>query len=282
MRLAAAAARRLPLRVRLALYRLGPVTHLLRRALTRAAPSGVHPVRVAAGDLAGMWLLLDLQVDKDLWLGTYEPDVAAAIRHFAPPGGVAYDLGANIGYSTLLLVRAVGAAGQVFAFEPLAANVERLRAAVARNGLDPQVTIVPSAVGAVSGRAAFLVHASGSMGRLAGDIGRGDGFMGSVEVDAQSLDDFVFGLGRPAPGLVKLDLEGGEGAALRGMRRLLTESSPTLLVEVHGADAAAEVSRELDAAGYAIQRVPGGDPVERRIPIRLPKHILARPAEGHR
>src|SRR3990172_10755563 len=91
--LAVATARRLPLRARLLLYRLGPVTDWLRRALNRAAPAGVLPVRIASGDVAGSWLLFDLQVDKDLWLGNYEPEVAQAIRPFPQPPAIPYHLG---------------------------------------------------------------------------------------------------------------------------------------------------------------------------------------------
>ena len=279
--LAAAAARRLPLTTRLALYRLGPLTDLVREALNRAAPSGVRPVRVASGGLAGLWLLLDLQVDKDLWLGTYEPELEQAIRRFASSGSVAYDLGANVGYSTLLLARAVGTAGHVFAFEPLTQNLDRLQGAIARNGLDAWITIVPSAVGAQSGAATFLIHPSGSMGRLTGGAGRREGFITSAEVDVVTLDDFVFASGHPAPAVVKVDLEGGEGGALQGMRRLLKEHSPTLLIELHGASAAAEVSRELDAAGYRMYLMQDGYPAMGTIePAHPPKHVLARRAEG--
>src|SRR3989304_3277747 len=83
LRAASTLARVLPRPARLALYRLRPLPDLLRSLLNRAAPTGVHPVRVAAGELAGMWLLLDLQVDKDLWLGPSRPPLAPR----RPPAG---------------------------------------------------------------------------------------------------------------------------------------------------------------------------------------------------
>jgi FkbM family methyltransferase len=278
--LAAATARRLPLRARLLLYRLGPVTDWLRRALNRAVPAGVHPVRIASGDLAGSWLLLDLQVDKDLWLGNYEPDVAKAIRHFARPGAIAYDLGANLGYTTLLLARALGPSGRVFAFEPLADNLERLRRAVSLNGLENRITIFPAAVGARGGPAAFRIHVSGGMGRLEDGAGRQDGFVAAANVDVVTLDDFVFAEGHAPPAVIKIDLEGGEAAALTGMSRLLREQRPCLLLELHGTQAAADVQRQLVAAGYRLHRMQRGYPeVDAREPARLPKHIVALAAE---
>ncbi len=70
---------------------------------------------------------LDLQSEKDYWLGTYEPELQAVLADLVQPGMVAYDVGANIGYISLLLARRVGEAGKVFAFEALPANLERLR-----------------------------------------------------------------------------------------------------------------------------------------------------------
>jgi FkbM family methyltransferase len=278
--LAAATARRLPLRARLFLYRLGPVTEILRRAINRVVPAGVHPVRVAAGELEGSWLLLDLQVDKDLWLGSYEPQLAAAIRLFVPQAGVTYDLGANIGYTALLLAHALGPAGQVFAFEPLAANLLRLRRAVALNGLGARITIVPTAVGAGRGPASFQVHSSGAMGRLQSVAGRGEGFVATTTVDVVTLDDFVFSEGHPPPQVVKLDLEGGEGAALQGMSRLLREQGPCLLVELHGPQASAEVAGVLRTAGYHIHRMQDGYPeADATLPHELPRHIVALPSQ---
>lgn len=276
MSLIAGVAGRLPAGARRLLYRLGPMTRWLRRTINRSVPSGVQPYRIAAGALRGNWLLLDLQVDKDLWLGSYEPDVVQAILRFVPPSGIAYDLGANIGYTSLLLAQTLGPAGQVFAFEPLRQNVERLQQAIRLNHLESRITIVPAAVGAAGGKAMFRVHTSVSMGRLEAGAGRDDGFVDNIPVDVVRLDDFVFGDGHPPPDVVKLDLEGGEGPALRGMERLLRDSRPCLLIELHGPQAAAEVKTCLEAAGYRLHRMQNGySAIAPGDPHALPKHIVA-------
>ena len=135
LRIAALTARWLPQDAKRWLYRLGPLTRALRSTLNRAAPTGWTDVRVAAGELSGMWLSLDLQSEKDYWLGTYEPDLQATVRDVVRPGMTVYDLGANIGYLTLLFATVVGTEGRVVAFEPLPSNLERLKAHVARNSL---------------------------------------------------------------------------------------------------------------------------------------------------
>ena len=61
------------------------------------------------------------------------------------PGQVAYDVGANIGYISILLARSVGENGRVFAFEALPANLERLHHNISLNGMSSRVTVVPGA-----------------------------------------------------------------------------------------------------------------------------------------
>jgi len=258
LRLAAAAARSLPQPIRRALYRLGPLTRLMRGALNQAAPHGLSETAVAAGPLAGARLLLDLQSEKDLWLGNYEPQLLAAIEDLAVPGTVAYDVGANIGYIAILLARCVGPQGKVFAFEPLPANLERLRANLALNGIEGRVTVVPAAVSHESRAATFLLHASSGMGKVEGSAGREAHYPGSIMVETIDLDAFAYGRGHPAPSLIKMDIEGGEVMALAGMRRLLREARPVLLIELHGPDARREAWDALVEERYRLCRADRG------------------------
>jgi FkbM family methyltransferase len=246
--------------LRTALYRFGPVTRFIRRALNRAAPTGLVETVVAAGPLAGAHLLLDLQSEKDLWLGTYEPDLLAAIEALARPGIIAYDVGANIGYTAILLARCVGSQGKVIAFEPLPANLERLRANLARNGLETRVTVAPFAVGREARSTAFLVHTSGGMGKMEGSAGRAAAYPDRITVEAIDLDSYVYDRGCPAPSLIKMDIEGGEVLALPGMRGLLRRQRPTLLIEVHGPEALLAARQALDEARYRLHRVARGFP----------------------
>jgi hypothetical protein len=129
-------------------------------------------VNVAAGDLAGMKLALDLQSEKDYWLGTYEPELQQALRQWVQPGMLAYDVGANIGYISLLLARRVGEAGRVHAFEALPANLERLRTNLALNDMQDRVLVTPAAVVDHAGQVQFWVGPSGGMGKAEGSAGR--------------------------------------------------------------------------------------------------------------
>jgi FkbM family methyltransferase len=187
------------------------------------------------------------------------------------PGKVFYDVGANIGWYSLLAARA---GARVIAFEPGEENIRLLRQNAISNDLD--VTIVECAVSDQDGYATFLEKGS-LMGRLDKDDDpaqaerrqrHGHHVSATREVPVVSLDAWD----GPAPSVVKLDVEGGEIGALRGMTRLLTAVRPTLIVELHGTREA--VLDALDEHGYAHR------PIEMDVPSReCPwwAHILATP-----
>jgi FkbM family methyltransferase len=274
--IAATAARWLPAPIKRTLYRLGSISSALREALNRAAPRGLSEVEVAGGLLTGTRLLLDMQAEKDYWLGTYEVELQQAIQDLVKPGMVAYDLGANIGYVSLVLTKQVGKEGRVFAFEPLPANQERLRSNLALNP-ELRVELVPTAATDVSGRTKFLVHASGGMGKVSGSDGRNTQYDSEIEVETTSIDDFVFMEGKPKPDLLKIDIEGGEGLALQGMKRLIDEHKPIFIIELHGEEAAKSVWDTLKAAGYLVRKLQKGYPeVKTLVQLDWKSYILAR------
>lgn len=253
LRLAAWSASALPAWLKRGLYKLGPVTRFLRVLLNRAAAEGIQVVEVAGGPLRGAKLALDLQSEKDHWLGAYEPVLQEAIERLLQPGQVAYDVGANIGYTSLLLAEAVGPAGRVVAFEPLPANFHRLRQNLDLNAEGKWVEAVNAAVGDEAGSAQFLVHSSGAMGKLSGSAGREVQYEHELPVEIVTIDDFVLEHDRRAPNLIKIDVEGGERAVLTGMRKVLRRYRPALLLELHGEQAARDCTDILNEAEYKMR-----------------------------
>ena len=276
--LAAGIARLLPGPMRRALYRLGPLPSLIRRMLNKSAPAGFAEVQIAAGGLYGMKMALDLQSEKSYWLGTYEPELEMAVGEFVKPGMVVYDAGANIGYVSLMLARAVGSGGHVYAFEALPGNLDRLEKNLALNELLERVTIVPGAVTDKGGPVDFLVHRSGAMGRAVGSAsGGGAAFQEEITVSGLSLDGFVYERSHPVPQVVKMDIEGGEAVAVSGMERLLVEAHPVMLVELHSQQAAKAVCECLWETGYGIQWMADGYPaVESYESLGRKAYIIAR------
>jgi FkbM family methyltransferase len=100
-------------------------------------------MRVSTADQVGRVLAIS---------GVWEPNATAAFRSLLRPGDVCLDIGAHIGYFTLLASRLVGADGHVYAFEPTPATYEALCANLRRNDVQ-NVTALPVAVGDMQGQA---------------------------------------------------------------------------------------------------------------------------------
>lgn len=254
-------ARLLPLPLKQGLYRFPALARLIRGSINASVSDGLSEVEIAAGDLKGYKILLNLKAEKSRWLGTYEPELADAVREFVRPGMIVYDVGANIGYVSLLLAHAARPNGRVFAFEALPANIERIRRNVDLNRLGKQITLMPQAVADKSGELTFYVHESVGMGKVAGSAGRREEhYQAEITVRAISLDEFVYEHGNPAPDVVKMDIEGGEVLALPGMRRVLMEHHPLLLLELHGPESEKMAWETLTAAGYSLRAMESGYP----------------------
>ena len=134
-------------------------------------------------------------------------------------GDVVVDVGANIGYYTLLFARRVGPAGHVYAFEPDPRNFDLLRRNVLQNGY-ANVTCVPCAVSARSGSVRLFRNAGNR-----GDHRIYDSHDGREAIDLAciALDDYFRDNPRPI-NFMKMDIQGAEAQALAGMRRLLGRS----------------------------------------------------------
>ncbi len=267
LRLAAFAARVLPAPVKRAIYTMRPLARLVRGALNRAAPDGLSQVQVAAGGLQGMTVVLDMQTEKDYWLGTYEPELQQAVTDLVQPGMVIYDVGANVGYISLLLARAAAEKGRVFAFEALPDNIARIRRNAALNRMEARITPIHAAVVERAGPVRFLVHPSNAMGKAVGSAGREhpEEYLREIEVPGLTLDEFAYAQGNPLPQVVKMDIEGGEVLAVQGMQRLLAQVRPLLLIELHGQAAASAVWHSLMQHGYTVQRMQPGRPLVRSL-----------------
>jgi FkbM family methyltransferase len=259
--LASLLARGLPISIKQALYRFPPLARLIRGSINAAVEEGLSVIEVAGGDLKGYKVQLNMKAEKSRWLGTYEPELQQALRDYLRPGMTVYDVGANIGYVSLLLAHNVGATGQVFAFEALPANVERIRKNLELNQV-ANARVISGAVIDKNEPVRFYVHDSVGMGKAAGSAGRREEhYRAEISVPGLSLDDFVFGQGNPPPAAVKMDIEGGEVLALPGMRRVLDEHHPLMLLELHGPESEKIAWETLRAAGYNLHAMETGYPL---------------------
>jgi FkbM family methyltransferase len=173
------------------------------------------------------------------------------------PGMCVYDIGANCGQSTLSLARAVGPTGQVVAFEPVNYNFVNL---VANLKLNPWLQVMPvhAAAAQRSGQMEFYFDMDASTeGCLVGvsqPLARSNQKM--INVRAVRLDDYIFE-NWPAPQLLKIDVEGGADAVLRGAQTLITEHRPIIYIELHGPEEQKAVRQLLTSCRYKAQTLSG-------------------------
>lgn len=200
------------------------------------------------------WMLLSLN-------GAYDPYVVEIIRRHVKPGDTVVDLGANIGYYTLLLAQLVGPTGRVVAIEPHPDHFAVLVKNMETNG-HRHVTCLQKAISEGPGRVRFNIsseHAAHNI-RAASATGR------SIEVDTVALDDVLGADARVD--FIKMDVEGAEGLALRGMKRILdlspglvmvTEFEPSFLDEM---PVGASATYDALAQRFRLQKI---DPEQRAI-----------------
>jgi FkbM family methyltransferase len=169
----------------------------------------------------------------------YEPDVANLFVKVLGEGDVVVDVGANIGFFTVLASILVGPTGRVVAFEPSAENVERLRANLAYNDCK-NVTVIEKAVANQVGEVELFINSGNSGGNALWDIGEWPGYTEengipvSVAVPATTLDAEWEQLRLPAPKLIKIDVEGADQRVLEGASDLLARQKPRFVVaELH-------------------------------------------------
>jgi FkbM family methyltransferase len=223
-----------------------------RRALGLLPSSTLLPI--LSGPARGFWWSPAASGVTAYWRGTYESFEA---RHFAnriKPGMVVYDIGAHVGYYTLIAARRVGPRGAVFSFEPDPENAAALRQHVRRNRLEGVVTVSEIAVSDSDGHGKFISGGShASTGHLteAGD--------GGVAVQTTTIDTLNTRGARP-PDVIKMDVEGAELAALTGARRTLHQFRPTVYLSVHSSALRVDSVAFLSALGYRLESFSEYDP----------------------
>jgi len=198
------------------------------------------------------------------WLGSYELQKRMSFEREIMPNSVVFDIGANVGYFSLLAAVLTGTEGKVYAFEPLPRNVQFLRQHVALNHLENRIEVIEAAVSDREGEAHFDLGASTAMGHLADS--------GEITVQMVTLDHMLeTGELRP-PDYMKVDVEGAEYEALSGARHILENHRPILFLDTHNRQAHELTVKLLQETGYRFEILDGK-------PLAESKEFLAKPAE---
>jgi FkbM family methyltransferase len=181
-------------------------------------------LRIRSGPLRGLkWVAGS--APHGSWLGTYERHVQQLFCERIRPGDVVFDVGANVGFFTLLASKLAGPAGHVYAFEPFPRNLSYIEKHLRLNDV-ANVTVQPIAIASTSGSARFGDGENDSQGKLSEK--------GELLVRTASLDDLMTEGSVRKPAFIKMDIEGAESDALRGASTLLCASGITIVLSTHG------------------------------------------------
>lgn len=185
-------------------------------------------------------------------LGLYELVPSEVMARLVDPGETVADIGANIGYTTSLLARAVGSEGLVVSFEPLPKNFAVLEQnastwAIADN--TGRIELLRSAVSDVVGETKLFVPASiiDNSGLSSLIPQQGDTIITCRTV---TLDNFF--VQRKPPSLIKIDVEGAELKVLQGAKRLIESGViRDIIFEDHSGETS-PVRTYLERLGYRV------------------------------
>jgi len=237
------------------------VDHMLRR-------TGFTLWRESIRCPNGLRLLLDTDEEQQrqiFWGGAYESHVVAALTSALPAGGVALDVGANIGSIALSVAQTCRRAQKsvtIHAFEPLSRNYERLTSNVDLNGLADSVRCHKLALGASSG-ALLLRYTEQTVGVSAVAVVCDSVEIAPIQgwhtegVAIKTLDEWTQEVGIGRLDAIKIDIEGAEPLFFRGGVATIQRFRPVIFgefnawwAERHGLSIDHECFEPLWALGY--------------------------------
>jgi FkbM family methyltransferase len=180
-----------------------------------------------------------------------EPKVMDAIKALAQPGDTVWDIGANVGYFTILLAKLVGPGGRVIAYEPDNGSHAELLHNASLNDLH-NISTLQVALGDAEGELQLFSDSKPHSGVHRLEAPRGDA-TGASRVPVKTGSAVVAANMAPLPNMLKIDVEGAEEKVLHGLKDVLKEPAcRAIVMEVHFAQLAAQgrVQAPVDMAAY--------------------------------
>lgn len=228
-----------------------------------------------------LWInLSDRYVSQACLFDNYEPHETGFVRKHLRAGDIFVDIGANIGWFTMLASTIVGTTGEIYSFEPRIDTFTNLRRSVAASGLEKIVRLYNAGVSDSAGKA-FINSAIGT-DNPGGSFVTSEvlsGHVDSNEIDLVTIDS----LNLKNVAFIKIDVEGSEFPALRGAIDTIVESKPTIMTEINPV-ALRNISKIspdeyiswIIGLGYEVEIIDGergGEKID-RFPSDWPRDIL--------
>jgi len=164
------------------------------------------------------------------WYGYYEKELGDLIKKVLRPGDVFLDIGANIGYFSLLVSNNVPNA-RVISFEPVQYLFQKLEENISVNNIK-NIMAIKAAAGEIDEEKEIFISGSDNLGMSS--FQQPENYSGKKEkVKVVRIDDWFHTSHLSKVDVIKLDVEGSELAALKGMNDILTQFKPLLIIEIN-------------------------------------------------
>ena len=157
----------------------------------------------------------------------YEPNQTKIVKKYVHEGDVVIDVGAHVGYYTLLMAQLVGKNGKVYSFEPDPVNFELLKKSVEINGFENVVLIQKAVSDTTEKIKLFLGDNDSAINRIY-DAKLGDAKK-SIDVESVTIDEY-FKENDKLFNFIKIDSEGSEAKIINGMEKFLTKNRKLIMM----------------------------------------------------
>ena len=177
--------------------------------------------------------LSDRVIGHGIIKGQYESEEVDYVKSVIKPGDTVLDIGANIGFFTIIMADLIGETGKSYSFEPLERNFKLLERSVKENKFNDRSKIEHAAISENQGTLELISPSE--------TLNLGGAFLktGTTEVPPGHIAENVpviklddYSIKRPV-NFIKIDVEGAELLALRGAKKILTEDKPVIMAEIN-------------------------------------------------
>jgi FkbM family methyltransferase len=163
--------------------------------------------------------------------GRYEPETQDAFIKNIKPNNTVYDLGANVGYFSLLASALIGKNGKVYSFEPIKQNFKLLANHIAINKAD-NIKVFEFAIADKNKKIVFTNSENPFANTYINSSPMFD-ISPTIEIEGRSLDSLCFDDKLLPPDFIKMDIEGAEFDALKGAEKLIKQYHPIIYISTH-------------------------------------------------
>ena len=178
------------------------------------------------------------------WLGSYEYEKQELLKEgLVQSGDVVYDIGAHVGYFTIIFSKLVGSHGQVYAFEPFDENIDFINKHIAINSL---ANVTPVKVG-IGPKTEMAYFSDGAFTATGFRVSEGD-----MQFQVYNMEEYINKNNIRLPNLIKMDIEGEEINVIPSILNFAYDHKVKLLISTHSNEITASIASMLKDKGYKV------------------------------